>query len=122
MPTYEGLEAGLMQALKLSAILLALNVFFAFTRDTQLVYALHLLLQPLQKCGLVSKHLITRLMLTMRFMREPALTKVTDIFSFFEIHPPPTLELKAITFEVMTFGFVDAVAVFALCMVWIVLR
>lgn len=67
-PTYEGLHAGVLQAIRLLCMLGALSVLLATTTREDFVVGIMLLLSPLRLCGLAPERFAVRLWLTIHYV------------------------------------------------------
>jgi energy-coupling factor transporter transmembrane protein EcfT len=67
-PTYEGLQAGLMQMGKLAAMLAALSLLLALSSREDIMVGVCLLLQPLRQMGIAPERFAARLWLTLHYV------------------------------------------------------
>jgi len=67
-PTYEGLQAGLMQMGRLAAMLAALSVLLASSSREDIMVGVYLLLQPLRPLGIAPERFAARLWLTLHYV------------------------------------------------------
>jgi len=67
-PTYEGLQAGLMQMGRLAAMLAALSVLLALSSREDIMVGVYLLLQPLRLLGIAPERFAARLWLTLHYV------------------------------------------------------
>lgn len=86
-PTYEGLQAGATQLLRIIAMLAALSLLLAANTKQQLISGFYFLLSPLKYAGLDIERFAARLWLTLHYVetQQPA-PKNTDYFSRFSQH------------------------------------
>lgn len=86
-PTYEGLQAGAMQLLRIIAMLAALSLLLAANTKQQLISGFYFLLLPLKRIGIDTERFAARLWLTLHYVetQQPA-PKNTDYFSRFSQH------------------------------------
>lgn len=66
-PTYEGLQAGAVQAWRLAILLAALALLLAMTPGQQLLGGMYLLLRPWNKLGVASDRIAARIWLTLYY-------------------------------------------------------
>lgn len=86
-PTYEGLQAGLTQLLRIIAMLAALSLLLAANTKQQLISGLYFLLSPLKCVGLDSERFAARLWLTLHYVEtQQPVPKNSDYFSRFSQH------------------------------------
>lgn len=102
-PTYEGLQAGLLQAIRLLAMLAAVAWLLGSTPRADLIAGLHALLMPLRYCGLPAEKFAVRLWLTMHYLESnpPAMRwRGWHAFATFadEVDDATTLELRAMRY------------------------
>lgn len=67
-PTYEGLEAGLTQVLRVTLMLAALSLILVNNTKQELISGLYFLLKPLSVIGLNIKRFAVRLSLTLHYV------------------------------------------------------
>jgi|SRR3989338_7135320 len=67
-PTYEGLQAGLTQMGRLTAMLAALSVLLASSSRQDIMVGVYLLLQPLRPLGIAPERFAARLWLTLHYV------------------------------------------------------
>ena len=70
-PTHEGLNAGVMQALRLSVMLAGLALLLQLTTREQLVLGFLQLLRPLRHIGIDTERFAARLWLTLHYVEQP---------------------------------------------------
>lgn len=66
-PTYEGLQSGLMQALRLAAMLGALSLMLATSSREQFMSGIYFLLRPFRLLGISPERFSARLWLTLHY-------------------------------------------------------
>lgn len=69
-PTYEGLESGLLQSIRLIVMLAGLAILLGSTQREQLMAGIFQLLMPLRCLGIGSERFTARLWLTMHYVEE----------------------------------------------------
>ena len=74
-PTYEGLQAGLLQAVRLSMMLAGLSLLLVKTNREQLMAGFFLLLYPLRYMNLSPERFAARLWLTLHYVEQSEGTK-----------------------------------------------
>jgi energy-coupling factor transport system permease protein len=74
-PTYEGLNGGLLQALRLSMMLAGLALLITMTSRKQLIVGFFILLWPLRYLGLDPERFAARLWLTLHYVEQPQHTQ-----------------------------------------------
>jgi energy-coupling factor transporter transmembrane protein EcfT len=67
-PTYEGLEMGLIQVLRISLVLAVLSIILTQNTKQQLISGLYFLMKPLSYIGLDTKRFSARLWLTLYYV------------------------------------------------------
>jgi energy-coupling factor transporter transmembrane protein EcfT len=67
-PTYEGLQAGLMQMTRLAIMLAALSLLLALSSQEDIMVAVCLLLHPLRPMGVAPERFAARLWLTLHYV------------------------------------------------------
>ncbi len=80
-PTFEGVEQGLLQIVKLSIAVGALSLLYATSSKEQLILGLYMLLKPLKYLGLNIEKFAVRLFLTLEYVENLA-NKQHRKFSF----------------------------------------
>lgn len=104
-PTYEGLEYGAMQLVRLVVMLAGLSVLLRTTRQDALMAGIYTLLRPLGGCGLPVERFTARLWLTLDYVeRTPEhaasrwmMQEVTDHVEFEAGQSPIRLEVPVWT-------------------------
>jgi energy-coupling factor transporter transmembrane protein EcfT len=87
-PTYEGLQAGGLQAIRLLMMLAGLAVLIGSTRRELLLAGIYILLKPLSYLGMPVDRFAARLWLTMEYVERP------------ELHASPAARLHALIYGV----------------------
>ena len=100
-PTHEGIDAGLLQALRLSMMLAGLALLLSTTRRDRLIVGFFILLWPMRYLGLDPERFAARLWLTLHYVEQPQHTQTpADMFEklkHFHLEafdePPMTIQL-----------------------------
>ncbi len=127
-PTYEGIYLGWQQVEKLLLALAALALLVTRTSKEHLMLGMYMLLTPLKFAGLNVERFAARLMLTLNYVEELAVTdKAGFRFSRLdEIHDliNPSQQNNMITFHDPGFGWMDKLVMFLLTVisVWLIYR
>jgi energy-coupling factor transporter transmembrane protein EcfT len=70
-PTYEGVHAGLLQALRLALMLAGLALLLATTSRDALIVGFFIMLQPFRYLGMDAERFAARLWLTLHYVEQP---------------------------------------------------
>ncbi len=115
-PTFEGVQQGMLQIVKLLIALAALSLLFSTSSKAHLIHGLYILLSPLKFLGLNVKRFAVRLLLTLDYVEELAsqqqhkfsLNQFDDIY----LTADEQVADKVIVFESLPFNFLDKVMMF----------
>lgn len=112
-PTWEGVEQGLIQSVRLLSILATLAGLLAHLGDEGLLVALYTLLRPLGALGLPVDRFTVRLALVLGFSREGRRPEVSFAGLLTAWDRPPPAREGPLILELPAMGWADGVAVLA---------
>jgi energy-coupling factor transporter transmembrane protein EcfT len=119
-PTYEGLHAGLMQALRLALMLAGLALLLSTTSRDDLIVGFFLLLGPLRYLGLDPERFAARLWLTLHYVEQrQARVAPAEMFERLKTFRIDEVDEPSMTIHLKTprFGWLDWVT---LCLLTII--
>jgi energy-coupling factor transporter transmembrane protein EcfT len=127
-PTYEGVNLGLTQMLRVVVMLAALSLILAANSRQQLISGFYFIFSPLQYLGLEIDRFAVRLWLTLHYVEQERGSSIShDFFSRLKdmtnLKPKQNSEEVTITFKLPQFSFIDyaiivLLVMFALKSVW----
>jgi energy-coupling factor transporter transmembrane protein EcfT len=119
-PTLEGIDAGLIQALRLLAMLAGLALLLTLTDRDRLIVGFFVLLAPLRRLGLDPERFAARLWLTLHYVEKPQ-DKKTPAAMFEQLRDfhivdtdeqPMTIQLTTYVFGWLDYALLFIVLVF----------
>jgi len=120
-PTYEGLQAGLLQTFRIAALLAMLSVIMALNTKQQLISGFYYLASPFKYLGLEIERFAARLWLTLHYVesarpssKDGSLLEQLKAFGHLDM---VKYENVTIQFEIPTFKIIDMAVIFALMLV-----
>ena len=126
--TYEGLNAGILQIMRLTLMLGGIALLMATTTQNKLITGFYVLLKPLDLLKLKPERFAARLCLTLQYLEDSEMAKRKSSGESFRallqaLHLGDVAEFEAqvITLELPNFTFVD-VAVFVSILIWVLIR
>lgn len=112
-PTFEGIEAGILQIARLCTALACLHLLFSTSKKEHLLAALYYLLTPLKWLGLNVKQFAARLYLTLDYVETIATQPKTNNQFLQLLHQPiVSLDEKPIKIQQLPMMWCDKLAVF----------
>lgn len=117
-PTYEGIQAGLIQAMRLTVMLAGLALLLRLTVRDKLIVGFFFLMQPLRYIGLDPERFAARLWLTLHYVEQPQ-QKQTAVAMFerlkdFHLEDNDDDQRTTIQLELQTFGWLDYFVLFVI--------
>ncbi len=116
LPTYEGLQAGVMQVCKLCCALAILNLLFSTSNKEQLLAALFYLLTPLKWLGFNIEKFSARLLLTFEYVEVFAERSKID-WHFLQALHQSSLNInnnKNVNLQLQPIQWIDKIAIFVI--------
>lgn len=116
LPTYEGLQAGVVQIAKLCSALAMLNLLFSTSNKEQLLAALFYILSPLKWLGFNIERFSARLFLTLEYVKVFAERSKID-WHFLQVLHQPTIHIsknKIVNLQLLPICWFDKVAIFVI--------
>jgi energy-coupling factor transport system permease protein len=126
--TYEGLNAGILQIMRLTLMLGGIALLMATTTQNKLIAGFYVLLKPLDLLKLKPERFAARLCLTLQYLEDSEMAKRKSSGESFRallqaLHLGDVAEFEAqvITLELPNFTTVD-VLVFVSILIWVLIR
>ena len=126
--TYEGLNAGILQIMRLTLMLGGIALLMATTTQNKLIAGFYVLLKPLDLLKLKPERFAARLCLTLQYLEDGEMAKRKSSGESFRallqaLHLGDVAEFEAqvITLELPNFTTVD-VLVFVSILIWVLIR
>ncbi len=117
-PTYEGLQAGLLQTFRMLALLAILSLIMVFNTRQQLISGFYFMVSPLKYLGLELERFSARLWLTLHYVEsaQPASKSrslLEQIQAFGDLSKTQHEDVS-ISFKIPVFKAIDIAVIFAL--------
>lgn len=128
-PTYEGLQAGTLQLVRLMMMLAGVGLMLATTTTSSMIEGFYVLLKPLKYIGLHPERFAARLCLTLHYIESNNLKQDRQSASHLNWQQLLNMDLdkidtssnlKVITLENHRLSYLDCMALFVMCalLIW----
>lgn len=128
-PTYEGLQAGTLQLVRLMMMLAGVGLMLATTTTSSMIEGFYVLLKPLKCIGLHPERFAARLCLTLHYIESNNLQQDRQSASYLNWQQFLNMDLdkidsssnlKVITLENHRLSYLDYMALFVMCalLIW----
>jgi energy-coupling factor transport system permease protein len=128
-PTYEGLQAGTLQLVRLMMMLAGVALMLATTTTSSMIEGFYILLKPLKYIGLHPERFAARLCLTLHYIESNNLQQDRQSASYLNWQQFLNMDLdkidtssnlKVITLENHRLSYLDYMALFVMCalLIW----
>jgi energy-coupling factor transport system permease protein len=126
--TYEGLNAGILQIMRLMLMLGGIALLMATTTQNKLIAGFYVLLKPLNLLKLKPERFAARLCLTLQYLEDGEMAKrksggdsLRALLQALHLSDVAKYETQVITLELPNFTVVDFV-VFVGVLIWVLIR
>lgn len=126
-PTYEGLQTGLKQMLRITLMLSALSLMLTKNTTQQLISGLYFLMKPLAAIGIDTKRFVARLWLTLHYVDQEstrnrkATSMAADLAGRLNSAFTDDVETVDVVIEKPMLTWMDYVVIFAMLMLLVIL-